>query len=293
MEIDPDRGLAAAAVLEAVADHVAAHGIRRLDLRTAFHEVAVEAISGARWVHGRVGSELQASLAVAYPWTDAPDPSGRLARAIAPLPAPLRRIVRRVAAVRPAQVPELLRSTGTEALAAVRHRYRPGHHSMPVDGAPPGSHPFAASRYRAIRATFSFVPDALRATTLLDIGCGDGRVLEEGLADGFARVLGRELDPGLAARAQAAIGSAGTVEVGDALADPIPDDVGVVFLNNPFDSTGVAHLATLLGESLGRAPRPLLVLYLNPRPIEPLLDAGLVLVHVDPRFSIFASRAEP
>jgi len=31
------------------------------------------------------------------------------------------------------------------------------------------------------------------------------------------------------------------------------------------------------------------VLYLNPRPIEPLLAAGLALVHADPRFSVFAT----
>lgn len=292
LDVDPDRRSDLAAVLEAVGDALADEGVRRLDLRTGASELLAGTLTGPRWVQGRIGIELHASLAIAYPWTDAPDPTGRLARVIAPLPAPVRRLVRRVAAVRPGQVPELARSTATEARAAIRHRYRPGLHSHAVAGAPAGSHPFAASRYRAIRATFSFVPDALRATPLLDIGCGDGRVLREALDAGFTRALGRELDPALAARAADAVGDPGAVEVGDALATPIPDDVGVVFLNNPFDDAGVAQLAALLAESLDRQPRPLLVLYLNPRPIGALLNAGLVLVHVDPRFSIFASRAE-
>ncbi len=66
-----------------------------------------------------------------------------------------------------------------------------------------------------------------------------------------------------------------------------------MFLNNPFDAPLVARFAELLAESLLRRPRPLLVLYLNPRPIDPLLAAGLVLVHVDPRFSVLATEAAP
>ncbi|WP_421120654.1 methyltransferase domain-containing protein [Aquihabitans daechungensis] len=135
------------------------------------------------------------------------------------------------------------------------------------------------------------MPGPLRTAPFVDIGCGDGRVLREALDAGFPRAVGRELDPDLAKRAEALVGDAGVVELGDALATPLPDDAEVVFLNNPFDSPLLARFAPMLADSLRRRPRPLLVLYLNPRPVEPLLDAGLVLVHVDPRFSVFASGA--
>lgn len=288
-----DHGHPPAAVLEAVGAHLAAHGVRRLDVRIPAADPLGGALVGPTWVRGTIDTDVLASLALAFPWTGAPDPQGRLSSLLAPLPPRLRRLGRRVAAVRPRQVPELIRSTTTEAGAAIRHRYAPVTASHPVDGAPDGSHPFAASRYRTVRAAFALVSDPLRAAPFLDVGCGDGRVLREALDAGFPRVIGRELDPALVQRARTAVGDGGEVEAGDALAVPVPDDVGVVFLNNPFDGAVLARFSELLAATLDRRPRALLVLYLNPRPIEPLLAAGLVLVHVEPRFSILASRVRP
>jgi hypothetical protein len=281
-----------AALLEAVGDHLADDGVRRLDVRVGASDPAALALHGERWVQGRVGGDVVASLAIAHPWATAPRTDGRLHALLAPLPPRLQRTVRRAAAVHPAQVPELARSVATEAWVTARHRSAPGAaRSVAVSGAPKGSHPFAASRYRTVRAALSFVPPALRSTVFIDIGCGDGRVLREALAAGFPRADGRELDPELARRAQLAVGDAGTVTTGDALATPLPDDAGVVFLNNPFDSSVLRRFSGLVAETLERRSRPLLLLYLNPRPIEPLLAGGLVLVHVTPLFSIFASRA--
>ncbi|HWJ62607.1 MAG TPA: class I SAM-dependent methyltransferase [Acidimicrobiales bacterium] len=277
------------AILEAIGAELAGHGIRRLDLRIPAADPLGPTLVGSHWMQGRVGADVVASLATAYPWTDAPDPDSRLTAVLAPLPPRVRRAVRRTAAVRPGQVPELIRSTSTEAAAAVRQRYRPRLNDTPVDAAPDGSSPFQASRYRTVRATFSFVPEPLRRAPFVDIGVGDGRVLREALDFGFPWVTGSELDPGLAQRAQDAIGGAGQVTAGDALAAPIPDDAQVVYLNHPFGPDGVDRLAGLLADTLARRPRPLVVLYLNPRPIEPLLAAGLALVHADPRFSVFAT----
>ena len=291
IELDAPGDASPSELVEVAGALLAARGVRRLDVRLAAGDPAADGLGGARWARGRVGGDVVASLAGAYPWTDEPDPHSWLARTIRPLPPRARRVVRRAAAIHPRQLPELARSAGTEALAAVRHRSAPGHRSLPVEGAPPGSHPFAASRYRTIRAALALVPSSLRTTSFLDVGCGDGRVLAEALDAGFTHVVGRELDPELADRARALVGAAGDVEAGDALASPLSDDVGVVFLNNPFDAPLVARFAELLAESLRRRPRSLLVLYLNPRPIDPLLAAGLVLVHVDPRFSVLATQA--
>ena len=115
-------------------------------------------------------------------------------------------------------------------------------------------------------------------------------MLREALGAGFASVAGRELDPELAARAQANLGVGHRIEVGDALEMPLPDDVGVVFLNNPFDSSALQRFAEMVAATLERSPRPLCVIYLNPRPIEPLLGAGLVLVEVNPLFSVLVTR---
>lgn len=289
--IEVDEAVSAAAVIETAGDGLAGRGVRRLDLRVRADDPVAPTLVGPRWVQGRIGGDIVASLAIAYPWTDAPDPTSRLAAVLRPLPPRLRRLVRRVAAVHPRQIPELARSVGTEAAAVARHRSSPTSRTLPVAGAPPGSHPFAASRYRTVRAALALVPDPLRSTLFVDIGCGDGRVLREALDAGFGRVYGRELDADLAEQARALIGDGGRVDVGDALAAPLPDEIGVVFLNNPFDSPLLEQFARLLSDSLGRRPRPLLVLYLNPRPIEPLLDAGLMLVHVEPRFSVFATQA--
>ena len=175
-------------------------------------------------VDDTASGDLVASLAVAHPWATAPRTDGRLHALLAPLPPRLQRTVRRAAAVHPAQVPELARSVATEAWVTARHRSAPGAaRSVAVSGAPKGSHPFAASRYRTVRAALSFVPPALRSTVFIDIGCGDGRVLREALAAGFPRADGRELDPELARRAQLAVGDAGTVTL---CAEPVDGPAG-------------------------------------------------------------------
>lgn len=282
------------AVLEAVGAHLADDGVRRLDVRVAASDPLAAAFHGDQWIQGCVRGQVVASLAVTYPWASLPSDSGWLSSTIAPLPPRLRRAARRGAAIRPRQLPDLVQSAAIEVLATARLRSPPvGPRSRPVRGAPAGSHPFAASRYRTVRHALSFVPDPLRSAPFIDIGCGDGRVLREALRSGFPRAIGRELDPDLARRAQQVVGDAGHVVAGDALATPLPDDVGVLFLNNPFDSTVLPRFGDLVAATLERRRRPLLILYLNPRPIEPLLAAGLVLVEVNPRFSILASRAGP
>lgn len=278
-----------AAVLEAVGEHLMASGIRRLDLRMPASHPLAAVLHGRHWVQGRLGSDLVVSLSIGFPWADATTET-RLHHLLASLPAPVRRPLRRAVAIRPRQLPELIRTQATEAGAAIRMRYAPETRSTAVEGAPEGAHPFAASRYRAVRAALDLVPAPLRSSPFIDVGCGDGRVLGEALAAGFPFAYGRELDPGLVERARAIVGDAGRIDEGDALAEPLPDEVQVVFLNNPFSGPPLDRFAELLAESLARTPRPLLLLYLNPRPVEGFLDAGLVLVHVEARFSVLATR---
>jgi len=192
--------------------------------------------------------------------------------------------------VHPRRIPELAHIATTEGLATARNRqvYR-GARAVRSHEAPDHAFPFAVSRYRTIRETLSRVDAGLRSTTFLDVGSGDGRVLAEALAMGFTRVIGREVDSELAARSQDLLGHRGRIDVGDALVAPIPAEVGVVYLNNPFDTPAVERLAELVSESLAAHPRPLLVIYINPRTIRPWVDAGFVLVDVAPQFTVFVT----
>jgi SAM-dependent methyltransferase len=284
VRIEPGHGGRVGAAVDAVGAHLADEGIRRLDLRVPFDHPALDQLVGGRWVRGTVGDDVVASLALRFPWAVARAP---LRGAGARLPESAQRWVRRIAAVHPEQLPELARVAIGEARAAVRARHVPPRpRSRAVAGAPPGTFPFQVTRHRTISAAFGLLPGSVRRGTFVDIGCGDGRVLRAALADGFERVHGRELDPMLAEQAQRAIAGHGDVSVGDGLVAPLPDDARVVFLFNPFDDANLRRLASLVAASLAKEARPLAIVYVNPRPLEPLEAVGLVLVEANPSFSI-------
>ncbi|MCB1004563.1 MAG: class I SAM-dependent methyltransferase [Acidimicrobiales bacterium] len=136
--------------------------------------------------------------------------------------------------------------------------------------------------------------DLVRASGLtggaaLDVGCGDGRVLAAAGRLGFTRLAGIDHDPGLVEAARARLGSSASIRLGDARTTPIDDEVGTVYLFNPLDEEGVADVAAELAASLSRRPRPALVVYVNPRAVAPLLDAGLSMVHLEPQFCVLAT----
>ena len=119
----------------------------------------------------------------------------------------------------------------------------------------------------------------------IDFGCGKGRmVLEAALLYRFARVVGVELSPDLAAVAR------GNVErnrrrlrtpqveivVSDVLTYPIPDDVTIAFFFNPFTGPIFGHVVSGLLASVDRSPRRLRIVYSAPVEEGIMLQTGRI-----------------
>lgn len=117
----------------------------------------------------------------------------------------------------------------------------------------------------------------------LDLGSGKGRVvLQAASAYRFGRVVGVELAPQLHEAARVNVSTvrtrlrSGRIELvnSDVLAYEVPDDVTVVFMNNPFrGATFRAAVAGLIA-SAERRPRRMRLVYYNPVEEPVLLATG-------------------
>ncbi|GIH22347.1 hypothetical protein Aph01nite_06570 [Acrocarpospora phusangensis] len=117
----------------------------------------------------------------------------------------------------------------------------------------------------------------------IDLGSGKARmVLEAAARFPFRRVIGVELSAELTEVARANVRStrlrvrSGQVDLvqSDVLDYKIPDDVSVVFLNNPFRGEIFAAAMLNLLASVDRNPRPVKVIYFNPTEEPFLLSTG-------------------
>ena len=106
----------------------------------------------------------------------------------------------------------------------------------------------------------------------LDYGAGKGRAVVAAAARPFRRVIGVELDHKLLEVARKNLGRANNrlrcreieLVAANAIDYPVPDDVTVVFLFNPFWGAVMDAVQDQLRCSLERAPRPLTILYVYP-----------------------------
>src|SRR5437763_9033743 len=117
----------------------------------------------------------------------------------------------------------------------------------------------------------------------VDLGCGMGRaVYQAARRYPFRRVIGVELAPRLHAIASANIARNRhrlrcrdvVLVCADVLDYPIPDDVTVVFLGNPFTGRLFAAVLDALLASVDRRPREVTVVYFNPVEHERVLATG-------------------
>jgi SAM-dependent methyltransferase len=119
----------------------------------------------------------------------------------------------------------------------------------------------------------SQLPPAALQAGFLDAGCGKGRAIVMAAQTGFTQLYGFDIAAEMVAvchqqwqlvkhrypQAQCRLWqqNAATVQV--------PDDVGTIFLFNPFDNEVMEPFANQVIASLKRRPRTLYVLYANPQ----------------------------
>lgn len=273
-------------LLQRARPELVARGVRRVDLRTSPTDPLLEPLRAAGWFTGVVGTDVVASWCISATWRDpvvGPEAGGGT-------PAPRRggRLRRRLAGVRLRDLPGLAATAAGDVRGRLADRRHPPATAALAEQ-PPGSVHHEATRYRTVRRALELVPDGFRGERLLDIGCGDGRVLVVARSLGFTDVAGVDHDPGLVDAARARLGPSAAIELGDARTTPIDDRTSIVYLFNPFDETGAVDVARAVQSSLHRRPRPLLVVYVNPRAVGPFLDVGLSMVHLEPQFCILAT----
>lgn len=141
---------------------------------------------------------------------------------------------------------------------------------------------YSPANWHTLRRTLP-LRDVGEHDVFIDLGSGMGRmVLEAASRYPFRRVIGVELSERLNDIARANV--AGTrlrlrcrdidLVRSDVLDYEIPDDVSVVFLNNPFRGDVFAEVVGRLVASVDRNPRPVTVIYFNPVEEAFLLSTG-------------------
>jgi predicted RNA methylase len=108
--------------------------------------------------------------------------------------------------------------------------------------------------------------------SILDIGCGRGRVMAVAAYFDFKIIWGVDFDPVHCAKTRANLVKvrerfpAVTFEVieQDAAMFPIPAEVSVIFLFNPFDQLVMRIVIRNILDSQARLPRTIWVIYVNP-----------------------------
>ena len=108
--------------------------------------------------------------------------------------------------------------------------------------------------------------------SFLDIGCCKGRSMIVAAHYGFTKIRGVDISKRFCEEAKENINSIKKnfsavefdVQLQDAFYYPIPEDVSVIFLFNPFDEIIMSGVVENILISLEKNPRNLWVIYINP-----------------------------
>lgn len=104
----------------------------------------------------------------------------------------------------------------------------------------------------------------------LDIGCGAGRMVCAAARAGFQSAIGIEIEPEMVAIARQNLRrlrephAPAVILEADAAQYAIPDEVGVIFLYNPFGGALLDQVIANIVASVARRPRRVVIAYANP-----------------------------
>jgi len=116
--------------------------------------------------------------------------------------------------------------------------------------------------------------------SLLDYGCGAGRMICVASRFPFKRIIGLDVDRNLCAIARTNVKTMHSCRVcpevvrGDATSYCVPDNITVVFFYNPFGRDILRAALTKVIETYWRAPRRIQLVYMNPKEHELLMSTG-------------------
>lgn len=146
----------------------------------------------------------------------------------------------------------------------------------------PDANDYAATPYRVFRRIFRRLPAACFKGSLIDYGCGRGRVPVLAASLPFRRVIGIELSEALHREAlknvaRARVPRRAKVEIlrVDATKFSVPDDVTAAYFYNPFGRSTTEKVLERIVESLRRRPREFWLLAYNPRVLEQEFEGKL------------------
>lgn len=134
-----------------------------------------------------------------------------------------------------------------------------------------GYHDYEPSGWKALRRTLRLINYGSE-DSIVDVGCGKGRILSQAARQPFKRVYGVELSPEMADQARARLEAergrwrCNDVEVvaADVTTWEVPDDITIVYFYNPLSGDGLHAFLDRLTDSVRRAPRRVTFAYVHP-----------------------------
>ncbi|MSO92269.1 MAG: hypothetical protein EXQ86_02570 [Rhodospirillales bacterium] len=134
--------------------------------------------------------------------------------------------------------------------------------------------PYLPSPYYFAHRAFRALGGDVTGRSLIDFGCGLGRVLLFASQFPFRKIIGVEASPTLSEGARAnlrryyaRVGKTApgwSIESGDAAKFAIPDDADVFYFGDPFGPAVLDPVVRNIVASIERRPRPATVLYVHP-----------------------------
>lgn len=149
-------------------------------------------------------------------------------------------------------------------------------------------HMYVPCPYFFIYQAFNELKDEVSGATIIDFGCGLGRVLFFATRFPFAKTIGIEASPDLSAEASQNLqryyqnnnlkSPAWEIVHQDAMTYEVPEEATIFFFNDPFDETVMNPVISNICQSQENKPRDIFVIYVNPPHLKIFEEHGFTKV---------------